>query len=48
MSETKKKSTKVAIETAETGWIVRVHGEGISEDFCQVGGSGLLHPGHAH
>ena len=35
MSETKKKSTKVAIETAETGWIVRVHGEGIPRIFVR-------------
>ena len=48
MSETKKKSTKVAIETAETGVDCSRTGRGGSEDFCQVGGSGLLHPGHAH
>ena len=35
MSETKKKSTKVAIETAETGWIVRVQGEGVPMIFVR-------------
>jgi hypothetical protein len=35
MSETKKKSTKVAIETAETGWIVRVQGEGVPRIFVR-------------
>ena len=35
MSETKKKSTKVAIETAETGWIVRVQGVGVPRIFVR-------------
>ena len=35
MSETKKKSTKVAIETAETGWIVRVQGAGVPMIFVR-------------
>lgn len=35
VSETKKKSTKVAIETAETGWIVRVQGEGVPRIFVR-------------
>lgn len=35
MSEIKKKSTKVAIETAETGWIVRVQGEGVPMIFVR-------------
>ena len=35
MSEIKKKSTKVAIETAETGWIVRVPGEGVPRIFVR-------------
>ena len=35
MSETKKKSTKVAIETAETGWIVRVQGERVPRIFVR-------------
>ena len=35
MSETKKKSTKVAIETAEKGWIVRVQGVGVPRIFVR-------------
>ena len=35
MSEARKKSTKVAIETAETGWIVRVQGEGVPRIFVR-------------
>ena len=35
MSETKKKSTKIAIETAETGWIVRVQGVGVPRIFVR-------------
>lgn len=35
MSEIKKKSTKVAIETAETGWIVRVQGDGVPRIFVR-------------
>ena len=35
MSETKKKNTKVAIETAEMGWIVRVQGVGVPRIFVR-------------
>ena len=35
MSETKKKSTKVGIDSAETGWIVRVQGAGVPRIFVR-------------